>query len=285
MLVGFFKPIIVLPDMKFSEKELDVILAHELTHFRRKDVLVKFIILLVNAAHWFNPAVYVLNKQINALCELSCDEKVVKGMDESNRKFYGEMILAMLRHGNVQRNLICTSGLCNSKKNIKRRLTNIISTKKTRKSIVALSIIATMTVLMIGSAAAAVIDFTFPDEILAEVEIEITAEEVYTPIAPTEPTEWCNTEEVDTDVAEPPTTEDISAATPAEPFETVNNAVPVEPVTSEIAEVPTETPEPAANNETIMETPEEPSDNTPRPSVSNRRIEDIIMEQLNEMRN
>jgi len=58
MIIGFIKPIIVLPDMDFSRCQLNMILAHELVHFKRKDTWLKLVILIANAAHWFNPAAY-----------------------------------------------------------------------------------------------------------------------------------------------------------------------------------------------------------------------------------
>lgn len=87
MLMGLWRPILVLPDTPFADKELAMIMSHELVHFRRGDLFVKLLVFLANAVHWFNPAVYVLNKQLNTLCELSCDEKVVQAMDPENRRF------------------------------------------------------------------------------------------------------------------------------------------------------------------------------------------------------
>lgn len=153
MAMGLWKPVIVLPDTSFGEKELAMILSHELVHIKRSDLLVKLLVLVANAVHWFNPAAYSLNKQLNALCELSCDEKVVRKMNMDDRKFYGETLLSMLEYGVMQKNVVCTSSLCNPKKYMKRRLLNLMNVKKTNKSMIMLSLIATM--LMIGSGGAA----------------------------------------------------------------------------------------------------------------------------------
>ena len=143
-LIGVFKPMIVLPHMHFAGDELNIILAHEMVHYKRKDLLVKLMMLIANALHWFNPAVYVLNRQLNAVCELSCDEKVVSEMDTQNRIFYGETILQVLQHSTTHRNLIgnvaFATNLCNSKKNFKRRLISMMNTKRMKKSVVALAL-------------------------------------------------------------------------------------------------------------------------------------------------
>ena len=154
MIIGFIRPLIILPDIDFSARELDLVLAHELLHFKRKDLWLKLVILVVNAAHWFNPAAYFLTRYMNDMCELSCDEKVVMEMDAIGRKFYGETILSMLHHGTTQRSLICASGLCSSHKNIKRRLIGMLNVKKTRKFMVALSLALALVLTGIGGVVA-----------------------------------------------------------------------------------------------------------------------------------
>jgi len=150
MMIGFIKPIIVLPDVEFSDSELDIIIAHELVHYRRKDVWLKFVMLIACAVHWFNPAVHFLGRHLSAQCELSCDEKVAMEMDAQERRHYGETILLMLQHGSAQRNLVCAGGQSNSKKNIKRRLLNMLNAKKIRKSMVVLSFVVALMITSIG---------------------------------------------------------------------------------------------------------------------------------------
>jgi len=144
MLLGVIKPIIVLPDMYFTYEELNMVLAHEMMHYKRKDLLVKLLMFIANAVHWFNPVVYALNRQLNVMCELSCDEKVVLEMNRQNKKLYGETILQVLKHSTTQRNLtgnvFFATNLCNSKKNFKRRLISMMNAKKMKKSVAALAL-------------------------------------------------------------------------------------------------------------------------------------------------
>ncbi|WP_219710564.1 M56 family metallopeptidase, partial [Clostridioides difficile] len=63
----------------FKEKELKLIFRHELIHYKRKDNFLKLIMLIVNILYWFNPICYLLKKHFNEVCELSCDELVIKG--------------------------------------------------------------------------------------------------------------------------------------------------------------------------------------------------------------
>ena len=158
MLIGLLKPVIVLPKMQYAEKELAVILTHELTHYRRKDLLYKMVGLLALAAHWYNPAAHILNKQLSTFCELSCDEKVASEMDAAHRKFYGETILQVLQHSATQwgmvGNLMFATNLCNSKTNTKRRLISMMNGKKMKKSVAVLAVAAMMLVVGGGFAIA-----------------------------------------------------------------------------------------------------------------------------------
>ncbi|WP_010274720.1 M56 family metallopeptidase [Paenibacillus senegalensis] len=154
MVLGFWKPVIVLPDTQLGEKELAMILSHELMHVKRRDLLVKSLVLLANAVHWFNPFAYLLNKQTHIYCELSCDEMVVREMDTENRKFYGRVLLSMLEYGVMRKTVMGTSSLLNPKENMKRRLGNLMSVKKTKKSIAILSLAASITLISSGGAAA-----------------------------------------------------------------------------------------------------------------------------------
>ncbi len=154
MVMGFLKPVVILPDIVLTEKELYVILSHELAHVKRGDLFVKLIVLIAKAVHWFNPTVYILSRHLNILCELSCDEKIVREMDIESRKYYGNTILSILDYSITKRNSInvaCVSSLCNSKKNIKRRLISLMNAKKTKKSILALSLATAIGLTGIGA--------------------------------------------------------------------------------------------------------------------------------------
>lgn len=154
LIMGLWNPIVVLPDIPLSEKELAMILSHELVHLKRGDLFIKLIVFAANAIHWFNPAAYTLNRQISMFCELSCDEKVVQHMDIEGRKSYDETLLSMLEYGVMRKNVICTSSLCNPKKHMKRRLINLMNEKKMNKPVLVLSLASAIALLGGGGAAA-----------------------------------------------------------------------------------------------------------------------------------
>lgn len=154
LIMGFWNPIVVLPDISLSQKELAMILSHELVHLKRGDLFIKLIVFAANAIHWFNPAAYILNRQISMFCELSCDEQVVQHMDIEGRRSYGETLLSMLEYGVMKKNVVGTSGLCSPKEHMKRRLIHLMNVKKMNKPVMALSIVAAIALVGGGGAAA-----------------------------------------------------------------------------------------------------------------------------------
>ena len=53
-MTGIFKPTLVLPARELTEEQLNNILRHEMTHFKRHDILYKWFVSLVKCVHWFN---------------------------------------------------------------------------------------------------------------------------------------------------------------------------------------------------------------------------------------
>lgn len=129
-LYGICRPRIVLPDIEFSDKELHFTFMHELTHWKRRDTLIKGILLLINAIHWYNPLAYMLRKDIDRYCELSCDEKVVASLDKQERIDYCELILSVLCSVASEGVL---SAFSSKGKYLERRINMIIDGKKLNK--------------------------------------------------------------------------------------------------------------------------------------------------------
>ena len=189
MLLGIIKPVIVLPNIQLEAKELDMVLSHEMMHHKRKDLLFKLLGFVANAVHWHNPLVYILNNQLNILCELSCDEKLAAEMDAHERKFYGETILQILQHGanlkfsaKLAGSFMLATNLCNSKKNIKRRLNNMMNSKKIKKPAIIFSVLVGIFVIGMGLVMSHWVDSAIPvhaSPVHAGEVIRLGAEDYY----------------------------------------------------------------------------------------------------------
>ncbi len=96
MLVGILFPTVYIPCREIPGNNMRMVLLHELTHYKRKDLLVKWFAILVNAVHWFNPLCYLACAALSEACEVSCDMSVTKNMSEDEQKLYMQTILNLV---------------------------------------------------------------------------------------------------------------------------------------------------------------------------------------------
>ena len=139
LLIGFWKPCIVLPAADISMSDFRFTILHELTHYKRTDLLYKWLTQAVICLHWFNPFVYVIGKEINRECELSCDEAVISSLSPKERRGYGDTLLNAIKAGGNYKNSTTSVTLWESKKILSERLGAIMAYKKQSKVIVLVS--------------------------------------------------------------------------------------------------------------------------------------------------
>ena len=94
MLAGIFRPAILLPQGNVSGEELGFSLLHELTHYRRRDIWLKTLVMWVNALYWFNPLAWYMLRLVERDTELACDEDTLSRLSRSDYSAYGQTILA-----------------------------------------------------------------------------------------------------------------------------------------------------------------------------------------------
>ena len=144
MLIGFAKPTIVLPYKLYGENELVMILRHELTHYKHHDLWYKLILLCANALHWFNPLVWLMNRQAGRDVEQVCDDYVVDGMDMEYRKAYSMTILNTMAS---QKGVALSTHLSKDAQNTKKRFAGILQPKTHKKGI---AVFAAVLILAVG---------------------------------------------------------------------------------------------------------------------------------------
>ena len=164
MLLGFWRPRILLPELDLSDRELCLILRHELIHFKRGDLYVRAAVLLATAIHWFNPAVHICGAAVNEACEASCDAQVIQGLDNETRKLYGKTILRAACR-NPRSITALSTNFNGGKKKMKKRLTAVLDSglKKTGAVLVVIALLLSVTSGVVMAAAGSATD--------AEIEI------------------------------------------------------------------------------------------------------------------
>ena len=149
MITGFIRPVFLLPYVEYSEADLELIMKHELIHYKHKDVWNKLLVVAANAVHWFNPLVYVMRYRSNTDIEMACDSEVVEGSNTEFRKQYSETILSAIHRGN-ERGTVFSTYFYGGMKTMKERLGNIFDGGNKKKGIVALCLVIAA-VIVIGT--------------------------------------------------------------------------------------------------------------------------------------
>lgn len=99
MLLGLFKPRLLLPRhlRHFEAIEQQLIVAHELTHWRRRDLAWSAAALALQTLFWFHPVMRLLRQQLGWAQELACDHAVLAGRSAATRKAYAAALLAQFK--------------------------------------------------------------------------------------------------------------------------------------------------------------------------------------------
>ena len=144
LLIGFFRPCIVLPTVDLPPANFDYIILHELMHFKRRDMFYKWLVQFTLCIHWFNPFVYLMSREIGKTCELSCDEAVVQELDTKGRRAYGDTLLNAIGFGGSYKNSLVSLTLNENKELLRERLDAIMNFKKKTKWAITISLLLTV---------------------------------------------------------------------------------------------------------------------------------------------
>ena len=148
LLTGLLRPIILLPEHPFSPADLTLILTHEYTHYRYRDLFLKLFLLLTACVQWFNPLGWLLVRESGFLCEEACDWRITRHLDREERRRYGRILLETMDHrpeGGF------SAALSDSGRLIEKRLKKMLHASPMKKRFVALAAAAVLTLCGAGT--------------------------------------------------------------------------------------------------------------------------------------
>lgn len=152
VVVGKLFPVIIIPERKYSEFQIQVILTHEGMHIVRLDNLAKQISSVLIYINWFNPYLKSYTKELDEWADIACDISVCKRFLGGNSKEYYIALMAAKTSGHSVVNPF-VSHLNKSNESIKRRMMYMKKWKESRsKRFVSAILMAT---LIMGSSVTA----------------------------------------------------------------------------------------------------------------------------------
>lgn len=130
-LVGIWRPVLLLPkdvEARLSRRQLETVIAHEISHWRRRDNVTGAVHMLVETLFWFHPIVWWIGSRLVHERERACDEAVIAAGHD--RRTYAEAILnvAALR---VASPIKCAAGVGGF--DLKGRITAVMRSQAMKK--------------------------------------------------------------------------------------------------------------------------------------------------------
>jgi beta-lactamase regulating signal transducer with metallopeptidase domain len=113
-VTGFFRPLLLLPAgfaNQFNRQERHLILLHELTHLKRADLVVNWLLFVVQCLHWCNPLIWIAFARLRADRETACDSAVLATATGDDRSVYGHALLKLESGGNKTPWSLCFVGM------------------------------------------------------------------------------------------------------------------------------------------------------------------------------
>ena len=136
MVLGLVRPVLLLPQ---GAEPDGLVLCHELTHLKRRDLWYKALLTAACWLHWFNPLVWWMSRAASENLELCCDGDVTAGQDAAFRQRYGELLLSAGEEG---RGPTLSSRFGGSGRTVKERLANLFLTKRRGRALACLAVAA-----------------------------------------------------------------------------------------------------------------------------------------------
>lgn len=136
MAFGMFFPVVVFPQKclaAFSKKELSYIFYHELSHYKRGDLVCNVICCIIRTLYWFHPAVLLSLRKMRTDREIACDAAVLNRMGRQERTDYGRTILNFAGYLSSAEIFSVSSGIGGSKSQLGQRIAAIVSYRRASK--------------------------------------------------------------------------------------------------------------------------------------------------------
>src|SRR5665648_811285 len=133
-LYGIVSPKLLLPKSlvnRLNNENMRHIFIHELSHYKRNDILINWLAVAAQIVHWFNPLILYSFARMREDCELACDADTLSYLRPEEYQSYGLSIISLVTPARCPW-LPGTTGFLGNKSNyqIKRRITMIKFFKK-----------------------------------------------------------------------------------------------------------------------------------------------------------
>lgn len=130
---GVIRPRICIPAVEYKEDELRAILKHELAHYLNYDGWIRECAILLECAHWFNPLVKSMHRNLERWDEYYCDYLVCNRYGVSKECYINTLVataeMVVKWREEIRKSSIIDLNFTESGKNLKERIERIMNYK------------------------------------------------------------------------------------------------------------------------------------------------------------
>lgn len=147
-----FKPKILITKeiIKKDDETLEYIFMHELAHYKRKDIILNKLLIIITILHWFNPILWFCFKQIRQDMELKADELVLEKIQKKQEKQYAKALVSLLPISQEEQPKTRVLCVTDNKKNMERRIKMIKLSDKFKEYKTLIGVTTVILTLCIG---------------------------------------------------------------------------------------------------------------------------------------
>ena len=152
-IYGLFNTKILVTDevLEKDEESLKYIFMHELAHFKRCDLILNKLLILITTIHWFNPIIWFCFKQIRQDMELKADEMVLNKIEKDEEKEYAKTLVRLLPISKEEKEPVKLLCVTDGKKNMERRIKMIKLSDKFKEYKALIGITTLLIVICVGT--------------------------------------------------------------------------------------------------------------------------------------
>ena len=132
-IIGIFKLKILFTDttLLLKDNELKSIMMHELSHYKRKDIFVNWLITFLKALYWFNPIISVFLVYMKIDMELATDALAISKMEDIKDTEYCDVIIEVAKLSSVKVDHVL--GLVSTKTKLNDRIDAVFKKEEFKK--------------------------------------------------------------------------------------------------------------------------------------------------------
>jgi bla regulator protein blaR1 len=130
-VVGLFAPRLLLPDdlvARLTAAELALVFRHEMSHLKRHDLWINYLVWLLQIVHWFNPVLWWAFSRMRHDRELATDALALRSTIHAQQA-YGETLVKLAAGSVSHRSLNLTIGILENHRRIRQRIEQIARLK------------------------------------------------------------------------------------------------------------------------------------------------------------